>query len=82
MGAGSSGERGLKWVISSYKIELLRKRSGVLFDTDAVDVHSQLQNYPLTLTESIIDVFDSIKMSLFVCMSNYGSITQKRLNCF
>lgn len=51
MGAGGSVGRGLKWVISSDKIELLRKRSGVLFDTDAVDVRSKLQNDPLTLTE-------------------------------
>lgn len=40
MGAGGRRGRGLKWVIISDKIELLRKRSGVLFDTDAVDVHS------------------------------------------
>lgn len=58
MGAGGSGGRGLKWVISSDKIELLRKRSGVLFDTDAVDVHSKLQNCPHTLTECIMFVVE------------------------
>lgn len=64
------GGGGLKWVISSDKIELFRRRSGVLFDTDAVDVHSKLQNYPVTLTESIIDVGESNNIIIIITLTS------------